>query len=318
MYAVQDNVADECMLRVKHALLVENPTLKLEALEDCITFLKNNQERLKRYCDKNNLFDISSYNELINDAYNLLARQLKIDQHDAMIAQQGKEMIYLEHPRFNITGTTVSTSLRYLLFYHPYADDTKLSSPRAFAKMFKLSQHRYIYEAMHTRARIGDWKAVHHLFDKAKQANLCYMSSFEFKDLQSTTGVTGFLKKKLNTGSKDSYSVLAVNNFISTALEFNAPPQVFEILLNEVENPEERYELAKSRQVWGVAIKCAVELKDRELLQAIRKEVVDKYTAEESSALRLEIDQLLHGNKIKWKATKETRGSGKGLFGWFK
>jgi hypothetical protein len=317
VYTHRDMAVEECMLRIKHALLVQDLSAKLDAIHDCMQFLKANQDRLKQYCQKNNVFDISSYGDMLMDAHSLLSRQINIDRYDAGIASQGKEIIYLEHPRYNITGTTLSISLQYCLFYHPYADDNKLSSPRAMAKQFKLSQHRYIYEGMHTRARIGDWKAVHHLYEKAKQANLCYMSAYEFHQLQTTTGVAGFLKKKLNTGSKDSYSVLAVNNFLSVALEYNAPLQFLEVLLNELEKPEERFELAKTRQVWSVAIKCAAhDLKDKDLLQALRNDILEKMSAEESAELRQEIDQLLHGNKIKWKKGGRTESSS--IFSWFK
>jgi hypothetical protein len=316
IYNHQQDIIEECLLRMKHALLVIDPNERLEAVEDAIQFLKGNQEQLKRQCQQEGKFDISCYGDMLVDYHSLLSRQMSIDKYDANIAAQGKEIIYLEHPRYNITNTTLSVSLQYCLFYHPYADETKLSSPKAMAKLFRLSQHRYIYEAMHTRARIGDWKAVHHLYEKAKQANLCYMSAYEYLQIQSTAGVTGFLKKKLNTGSKDSYSILAVNNFLSVALKYNAPLQFMEMLINELEKPEERFELARKRQLWHIAIKCAAhDLKDRDLLQSLRDEIVDKMSAQESSELRHEIDQLLHGKSIKWKKGGK---EGSGIFHWFK
>ncbi|KAL0491491.1 hypothetical protein AKO1_004031 [Acrasis kona] len=301
-------IREETLMRMKSCLTRKSLSEKSRTAQECSQFISNSRESIKSKCNKNSLFDISHYHQTMVDQSNLLQLQSRIDELDS----HAKDPIFQQYKRSDISGTTLSNSLQYCLFYHPYATETKVASAQSMAKSFALSEHRYFYEAVHTRARIGDWTAVKSLYQNAKKKNMCYMSSLEYRELHNSTGVSGFLKKKLVTGTKDSYSVLAVNNFITDALMYNAPSLFVEFLLNELNDPLERFHLAKKRHVWHVAIKCvAYELKDKEMLQQLRLEILNVMSAHDSMQLRNEIDQLLHGDKIKWKKS----GSGGGWFG---
>jgi hypothetical protein len=62
-------------------------------------------------------------------------------------------------------------TLYYCMFYHPNADETRLSSPKNMRKAYsvatrflelmqQLSDPRYIWTALRSRAMIGDWDTV--------------------------------------------------------------------------------------------------------------------------------------------------------------
>jgi hypothetical protein len=238
------------------------------------------------------------YAQHIVDLINLLSRQIKVEEHDSRIAMQGKELIYIENPRYNIIGLSILETLKYCLFYHPYAEENKLSSPKSIAQAFKISRHRYLFEATRMRCKMRDWKAVELLYKTAVDENLCYVSSYEHLNRRSSA--TGFLKSKFS-GRKNSLSILSVSSFLQLIVDHKGPPTLIEYLIRQCPDPEEKFALARKNQLYQLAVECVTrELKDKELCLSLNKELVSKLGAEESQQLREQINQFLSKNEKGW------------------
>jgi hypothetical protein len=279
-------------LRLEMAIKLRDPKARLQEYDSIITTfrLRDANNPLADYVRRNDLFFID-YGIHITDAINLLSRQLRIEEHDRSVAAQGKELIYLEHPRYCIVDLSIADTLKYLLFYHPYADESKLSSPKGMAQIFRVTRHRYLYHAAVTRSRIRDWKAVEALFNTAVTENLCGMSSYEYANLKSSS--TGFLKSKLST-RKYSLSVLSAASFVQLINLFGGPIQLLHFVIDKCPDPEEKYDLARKNRCYNVAVQCVItQLKNKDMAISLRREVVDVLGAQESQSLREQLDLFI-------------------------
>jgi len=288
------------MLQYHQAMNIRDPGARIQKLESIMSAFRlaapNND--IGEHFLRNNLLS-TDFAKHIVDSINLLGRQVRIEEHDSAVARQGRDLIYIENPRHNIIHISIADTLKYCLFYHPYADEFKLSSPKNFAQSFRLVRHRYLFEAARTRCRLKDWKSVEQLYKTALEEHLCSCSSYEYMNQKGSTG--SFLKSKFSS-PKNSTSILSVTSFLQLAMNYNAPKGLIEVFIKQCPDPQERCDLARKNQLYQIAVDCAIkELKDKELCIKLNKEIVEKLGAENSQDLREQINQyIMKGEKKNW------------------
>ncbi|KAL9650478.1 hypothetical protein ABK040_004700 [Willaertia magna] len=315
-------VREELMALYTMALKIVNPFEKLDALEHLLSFVQKNAQAIDNSPTNNTNFNNLKYSlncsaELtkhISNYIHLISRQLKIDEFDKVIAT--KEAVFQSYPRNNIYNTTVADTLRYCCFYHPFASEEKLSSPKGLAKLFQLSLHRYLYEMIVSRSKIGDWKGVISAFQKATKEGLTNCSAFELKENygdatgQSSSGggisgaIAKFFKGKPNRA--ESNSVLNIYNVCNVMKMFRAPKSILqEVFLSYSFQKDEiqlKYDLSKEFKIYKISISIIVnDFKDRDLLLQLKDEIVKKYHGTDKTEIIDELNSYLYNKKLKWK-----------------
>lgn len=280
----------------------------MDSLEHCLSFIQKNAQAIDNPVGfKSNKYSLDCAEELSIATANLIhltAKQLKIDEQDNSIALSGKHPIFKQYKKFPIYGSTLSETMKYCLFYHNAAPDDQIACPRTLAKFFDLSQHRFFYDAIVARSRIGDWKGVMIAYSKAQKDGLCYCSAYDMKMQKGNSGFMKLLTGKPNRA--DSNSILNIYNVMQVLKLFRAPiPMIRDLLQSfsfQKTEMELKAEIAKEYRIYDIAIQCIVnELKDRDMLIKVKEDINRRYEGPDKISLQEEINNHLYNKKMKWK-----------------
>ncbi|KAG2388172.1 hypothetical protein C9374_001022 [Naegleria lovaniensis] len=308
VYKFHGMIREQALLQYQLAIQKHDPYERIEDLEHCLSFIQKNAQVIDNptgfLSHKYSLDCAEELSIAVANLIHLITKQIKIDEQDNIIAKSGKNSLFIQFKKYPIYNTTLSETLKYCLFYHNAVSDDQVTSPKSLAKFFNLSQHRFLYEAVVARSRIGDWKGVMNIFGKAKKDGLCYCSAFDLKIHKENSSFMKLISGKPNRS--ESNSILNIHNILQVLKIFKAPRPMIRDLLEsyafQKTEIELKFEIAKEYRIYDVAIRCIVDdLKDRDLLVKLKEDLNKRYHDADKSALQDEINSHLYNKKIKWK-----------------
>jgi hypothetical protein len=271
VYKYHKLVYDEFILKLRLALKIRDPLTRMDEIESLLAQYKlsNPNNVVYEYLSQKNLLT-SDYGQHLIDSVNLLSKQITIEGEDSKALSDTTSSALSR-----LVESSIADTLNYLLFYHTDADSTQVFYPESMIPLFRISRHRYLYQAALAHCKLKDWDSVEGFFQMACTENLLTVSSFEH-----ASGRHSSIKSKLQISTSGtrpitgSRNILSAANFIRLVMEYEGPKLLLEFILSKCTDPFEKFELAKSCKCYEVAVTCAVkELKDKELILHLRKEL---------------------------------------------
>ncbi|KAL4237699.1 spermatogenesis-defective protein 39 [Mactra antiquata] len=226
MLEMLNRTEELAMFKYKQSVSVNDPAAKIQRVKGCLQSYFEMSPSLQHECG------------LLKQQVSLLERQRPVDVGDEMIEQEGKHLVFRQHPRkASIINMPVITTLFYCCIYHYEEPENYLSSPASLRKEHQLTEKQYIWTAVRARAMLRRWPDIEALFL-----------------------TKGFFGSKMK-------SVIGFDKVASILHKADAPPEILNKYLQLVDDVDRRLEIAQKMQCHDAVIETYRNQRDRQSLQ---------------------------------------------------